>query len=82
MPIYDYRCQECGQVTEILHRGPGSEEPISCSKCGSTRLERLLSAPAVFIRGDSLTKGRTCCGREERCDTPPCSDDGLCRRDR
>jgi hypothetical protein len=25
--------------------------------------------------------GSTCCGRSERCDTPPCSNDGKCQRD-
>ncbi len=82
MPIYDYRCRECGEVTEIFQKGSEPEEPIVCSNCGSKRLERLLSVPAAIVMADSSTKGRTCCGREERCDTPPCSDDGTCRRDR
>jgi len=28
----------------------------------------------------SLGEGGTCCGRTERCDKPPCSDDGVCKR--
>jgi len=24
--------------------------------------------------------GLTCCGRTERCEKPPCSDDGSCKR--
>jgi putative FmdB family regulatory protein len=43
MPIYEYSC-ECGHVFEALVR-PG--EAPGCPECGSTRLERLLSTPAV-----------------------------------
>jgi putative FmdB family regulatory protein len=28
----------------------------------------------------SLGEGGTCCGRAERCEKPPCSDDGVCKR--
>lgn len=28
----------------------------------------------------SLGEGGTCCGRTERCDKPPCSYDGVCKR--
>jgi hypothetical protein len=31
--------------------------------------------------GSSNPKGTTCCGMDERCDTPPCSSDGICKRD-
>ena len=37
MPIYEYRCQECGQKFELLQRlGAGSEE-VSCPKCGASK---------------------------------------------
>ncbi len=78
MPIYDYRCRECGQVHEVfLQRADAA--PERCPSCGSEDLERLLST--FNIRGDTLgTGGLTCCGSDERCDIPPCSTDGSCRR--
>jgi putative FmdB family regulatory protein len=82
MPIYEYECEGCGKVVEIFQKGFKPDEPIVCPNCGSDRLKKLLSAPVAVIRGDSSPKGATCCGREERCDIPPCSDDGVCRRDR
>ncbi|MCK4352270.1 zinc ribbon domain-containing protein [candidate division WOR-3 bacterium] len=82
MPVYEYRCKKCGKVTEIFQKSLTSNEPAICSHCGSTNLMRLISAPTMVRVGDSSPKGTTCCGRTERCDTPPCSDDGVCRRDR
>ena len=81
MPIYEYRCEDCGKITEIFFKGKGDNQPIVCSHCGSGRLKKMVSAPGAVIMGDSGSEGSTCCGRSERCDKPPCSEDGVCRRD-
>ncbi|MEO6443792.1 MAG: FmdB family zinc ribbon protein [Gemmatimonadaceae bacterium] len=44
MPIYDFKCADCGAQSEILVRG---KEVPACTACGSETLERLLSLPAV-----------------------------------
>ena len=44
MPIFEYRCEGCGQEFELLVRAGTT---ASCPKCQSTSLERLLSIPAV-----------------------------------
>lgn len=82
MPIYEYKCEDCGKVTEILQKGFKQENKIICSHCGSSKMKKLISSFSSVISGKSSPKGTTCCGREERCDTPPCSEDGACRRDR
>jgi putative FmdB family regulatory protein len=79
MAIYEYRCEKCGNAFEALEYGP-DDKPRECPGCGSTRLTKLISSPAVITRGHLPTGGTTCCGRQERCDTPPCSDDNTCRR--
>ena len=80
MPIYEYRCKACGSTSEYI-TGIGKDEDICCKKCGSSEMERILSA-ASFTSGISeRTPGRTCCGREERCEAPPCSTGGTCRRE-
>lgn len=81
MPIYEYRCEDCGKVTEVFQKGLKQEEPIVCSYCGSTKLTRLFSTPGMVRIGSSAPKGTTCCGRTERCETPPCSTDGTCKRE-
>jgi putative FmdB family regulatory protein len=78
MPMYDYRCRDCSQVHEFFLRSP-ADAPLTCPSCGSERLERLLSAFHVVNQpaGGGAT---TCCGRDSRCDSPPCSTGGVCRR--
>lgn len=79
MPIYEYRCQDCEEQVEILVSSRTGAPPV-CPNCGSTRLERRLSVPHL-IGGEQRSPGRTCCGREERCDSPPCSGDNACWRE-
>lgn len=82
MPIYEYRCAKCSKVSEFLV-GVGQEETeIKCKYCGSEEMTRMISAPFVSI-GKGIVgsqHGETCCGRDERCDKPPCSADGACKR--
>ncbi len=78
MPIYEYRCRSCGKVLEVMVQGfinPGAPD---CPNCGQ-EMERRLSSPAAVMQKDHHS-GRTCCGREERCEKPPCSGGGGCRR--
>ena len=79
MPVYDIKCNECGIVSEILLRG-ADDKAIHCPGCGSENIERLIAAPNV-IRMEAPALGKTCCGRSERCETPPCSTGDTCHRD-
>ncbi|MDY6954948.1 MAG: zinc ribbon domain-containing protein [Thermodesulfobacteriota bacterium] len=79
MPIYEFQCDACGATSEHLI-GPGDGRTVVCNSCGSAKMTRILSAPSHFSMGTGQMPGRTCCGREERCDAPPCSNGGACRR--
>lgn len=81
MPIYEYRCNQCSKVSEILVGVGSDNEVITCKHCGSSDLEKILSASSFTFSDSSRAAGATCCGREERCDTPPCTTEGICRRD-
>lgn len=86
MPTYEYECRTCGRRFEEQQ---GMNEPLleKCPKCGGD-VHRLISGGSGFIMkggqgrlGRSAgtcsleAEGRTCCGRSERCDKPPCGDD-------
>jgi putative FmdB family regulatory protein len=81
MPIYEYRCNECGGVSEILVGLHSGDETLVCQHCGSSDLERLLSVSSFAFTNSTRAPGKTCCGRDERCDAPPCSTGNACRRD-
>jgi putative FmdB family regulatory protein len=79
MPIYEYRCATCGGRVEVLVRSHTATP--SCPRCGSPLRDKLFSTPYVLSSQSHHQPGRTCCGQEERCDAPPCSSGGTCRRD-
>jgi len=78
MPVYDFKCADCGMLTEVLLRGEGGQG-VRCPECGSEKMDKLVSAPSM-IRTGRQEPGTTCCGRIERCETSPCSEGGTCRR--
>ena len=81
MPIYEYVCQDCGAVSEFLTGIGGQSPDIKCKECGGGQMAQILSPSNFTLNSSARPRGRTCCGREERCDTPPCSTGNSCRRD-
>ena len=79
MPIYQYQCRDCGKVSEFLLPNISAVMYSACSVCGSHNLEKLISAP-ILLRNRTDTSDKTCCGREERCESPACSTGNQCRR--
>jgi putative FmdB family regulatory protein len=50
MPIYEYRCGECGQDHEVLQKV--SEPPLTeCPACGKPALKKQLSAAGFQLKG-------------------------------
>jgi len=79
MPIYEFHCQSCRRPVEVWLRS-STDAPV-CPLCGASLRDKLLSAPSFVMGADTRRPpGRTCCGREERCDTPACSTEGTCPR--
>lgn len=73
MPIYEYKCQECGKKSEYRVSFHEEQNPVTCKSCGSRKVQKLISVP-VISSGKELPSGQqTCCGRNERC-----ADGGHC----
>ena len=50
MPIYEYRCDQCGHQFEVLQKI--SDAPVkNCPKCNSNNPRRLVSAAAFKLKG-------------------------------
>lgn len=43
MPIYEYRCRDCGKRSSLLVLSISHPPPLACQHCRSAKLERLLS---------------------------------------
>jgi putative FmdB family regulatory protein len=82
MPLYEYKCAACSEITEFLE-GVMQEKAIrQCSSCGSVDLTRILSKGVSSRMGQIIGSqgGKTCCGREERCNTSPCAQGAACHK--
>jgi len=76
MPTYEYQCDACGRRFERFQKM--SDRPVGrCPDCGG-KVRRLISGGSgVLIKGADTScalrsTGRTCCGRDQRCDKPAC----------
>ena len=78
MPLYEYHCRACSATFEKLVRD-GSR--VACPHCGDSSVDKLLSTATVLSGQTARPTGHTCCGREERCDAPPCSTGESCRHE-
>lgn len=48
MPTYDYRCDACGHIFEVLEKmSDGGVK--ACARCGKKKAHRKISAPAGLI---------------------------------
>jgi putative FmdB family regulatory protein len=59
MPIYEYKCKNCGDKFEIFVFSYGETGAI-CPECGSENIERLMSGFAST--GSGAESGKASCG--------------------
>ena len=52
MPIYEYRCEECGKRSSSLLTSYSTPDP-ACPHCGKPALRRLVSTFATVSSGES-----------------------------
>jgi putative FmdB family regulatory protein len=78
MPIYEYSCEKCGQVTELLVFG--EEEAPVCKGCGSTSLVKLMSAHNTTSGIGPSQADCAGCGAHQECGSPGacCGSAGGC----
>lgn len=64
MPLYEYKCPECGEKFEEL-ASASSQEPVECPKCGSVA-KRQISGFAIgsggggSVAGGGFSHGSSC----------------------
>ena len=79
MPIFEYKCEKCGGVREVLVR-TRADQPTACAKCGSKKLRRLFSMPAAVRGSEDSDFDGLCDGCDEACDLDSC-EEGVCPRE-
>lgn len=71
MPLYEYRCENCGRTFELIQKF--SDSPAEhCPNCGKGPVRKLLSSPAIQFKGtgwyvtDYAKKDSGSAGKAER----------------
>ena len=59
MPIYEYRCTDCGARFSKLQSMGTDAKGVTCPKCDSSKVERLLSSFASSS-SSSTSSGGAC----------------------
>lgn len=74
MPIYEFRCTQCGNVQEFILTGSSEKPELKCQECQGEDLERVLSRVSYSMGsgadGSSSPSATTkTCGPGKSCTT-------------
>jgi putative FmdB family regulatory protein len=58
MPVYEYQCKKCGEITEVFQLGLTEKPPKSCRECGGKRLSKIMSLPGM-VRCENPAAGES-----------------------
>ena len=67
MPIYEYRCEGCGELTETLRRMADADAPQACEHCGGDRTARVHSVFAAGATSSASQAPIADCGKPGGC---------------
>ena len=79
MPLYEYRCDDCGTKFEKLVRSSTVVADIACPKCGQHHLTQELSTFAAHANGSS-SQSAPQQSMGGGCPAGMCGTPGLCGR--
>ena len=57
MPIYEYRCEDCGKISEFLLMSINEKFTPHCKRCKSQKMSRVLSRVRVLRSEESRMEG-------------------------
>lgn len=55
MPVFEYKCSDCNEKFEILHKSGLKQTDVSCPNCNSSNNKKLFSAFSASVAGSSAS---------------------------
>ena len=74
MPIYDYKCSNCGHEIEIIQKLSDKPKTI-CPKCNDESLKKLISATSFRLKGSGWYETDFKTGKKKNISTNESSND-------
>jgi putative FmdB family regulatory protein len=59
MPIFEYKCPQCGYINEVLVKSAESKPP-ACPECGYKKTEKQFSNFAAVVKENRATPPNHC----------------------
>jgi putative FmdB family regulatory protein len=72
MPIYEFKCLQCGDCFEFLLMKPDDQTEMRCPKCRSEDFERILSCTSYCL-GNGAAKSTGVRQESRQCSGGSCS---------
>ncbi len=58
MPIYEFRCAQCGHIQEFILSASGQEVEMKCEECQAEDMERVLSRVNYAMGSSGSASGK------------------------
>ncbi len=62
MPLYEYRCEECGEQFELRRSMQASDDPAACPQCAGEHTKRQISLFISVNKGSQAASSGGGCG--------------------
>ncbi|MBW1616475.1 MAG: zinc ribbon domain-containing protein [Deltaproteobacteria bacterium] len=73
MPIYEFKCSDCGEFLELLLMKKDDKADFKCSKCGSYHLERVISASSYSVGTCKSSDNKQSGSQTKNCSSGTCT---------
>lgn len=60
MPVFEYKCDDCGKKFEVLHKSSANLEEVKCPDCQSLNYKKLLSSFSASVGSSSEFSAPSC----------------------
>lgn len=60
MPIFEYKCNDCGRKFDVLHKSSATMEEVICPDCQSKNSKKLLSSFSASVSSSGYDSAPSC----------------------